>query len=42
MYRHYKERGVKTMPLFEVFQGSELVELLDASDLSLTSSWNPP
>ena len=37
MYRHYKARGVRTMPLLEVFAGSELVDRLDADALSLRS-----
>lgn len=41
MYRHYKARRVSTMPLLEVFVGSELVERLDASALNLRSGDRP-
>ena len=41
MYRHYKARRVSTMPLLEVFVGSELVERLDASALDLRSGDRP-
>ena len=47
MYKHYKARGVREMPLFEVFVGSELVERLDARTLrdghgALRASPEPP
>ena len=35
MYRHYRARGVKTMPFIEVFIGAKLVERIDASALDL-------
>ena len=41
MHRHYKARGVRTMPFLEVFDGGELVDQLDASTLSLRSDDRP-
>jgi len=41
MYRHYKSRGCTSMPFFEVFKGSELVETLDARCLDLRSGDRP-
>ena len=37
MFRHYKARGVVSMPFFEVFVGAELVDTLDARTLELRS-----
>ena len=41
MHRHYKARGVRTMPFLEVFDGAELVAQMDASELSLRSDDRP-
>ena len=37
MNRHYKRRGVRTMPFIEVFVGSSLVQCFDARKLNLQS-----
>ena len=41
MYRHYKARGCSSMPFFEVFKGSQLLEALDAKCLDLQSGDRP-
>ena len=40
MYRHYKARGVRSMPFFEVFMGGQLVDTIDTSAIDLkTGAW---
>mmetsp|Transcript_15619 Transcript_15619/g.31554 ORF Transcript_15619/g.31554 Transcript_15619/m.31554 type:complete len:88 (+) Transcript_15619:446-709(+) len=41
MNRHYKARGVRTLPYFEVFDGANIIDRLDASTLSLNSGDRP-
>ena len=41
MNRHYKARGVRTLPYFEVYDGANIVDQLDASTLSLKSGDSP-